>query len=280
MPQRELVFAAVFFALMLASLVVWLAIARRLIEQIPTVEYVPRLRVPWNIVDVLLLVFAWPVLELAALRLSVSGEELLNGAFSSAALAAVTAAHFLWVVLAVAFLKTRYRLHAAELGFDTSRIGQDIRWGALAFLAAAPLVYGIQIVVSQFWPPLEHPLAKLIVEQPSAGLVALATLSAIVVAPVSEEFLFRVVLQGWLERSMRRWRRLGRLGSRAVRFLPIVVSAAMFAAMHRGSDRVALFVLALFLGFLYRQTHRIFPALVLHACVNALAVLGLGLGVH
>lgn len=43
---------------------------------------------------------------------------------------------------------------------------------------------------------------------------------ALVFAPVAEEWLFRGLVQGWLERHMRR------------RFLPALVTAALFAACH------------------------------------------------
>lgn len=276
MPQRELVVIAILSSLMMASLVVWLNVARRLSEGDTLVPYEPRLRAPWNVVDVLWLVLAWPIFELVALRAAAPGDTIEGGGLSIAGLAGVTAGHFLWTVAAIFYLEVRTGARAREFGFDATNLARDARLGGLTFLAAAPLVYGVQIVVSKFWPPLEHPLAKLVSEQNSPALVALAALSAIVVAPLSEELLFRVILQGWLERVMRRRWRAWRA---AHRVLPILISSALFAVMHQGADRVALFVLALFLGFLYRQTHRIFPSLVVHACINALAVLALALGV-
>jgi membrane protease YdiL (CAAX protease family) len=276
MPQREFVVIAILSSLMTASLVVWLNVARRLSEGERLVLYEPRLRAPWNAVDLLWLVLAWPIFELVALRVAVPGHSIAEGGLSIAGLAAVTTGHFLWTVAAIFYLEMRTGARAREFGFDASRLPQDVRLGSLAFLAAAPLVYGVQIVVSQYWTPLEHPLAKLVSDQHGPALVALAALSAIVVAPLSEELLFRVVLQGWLEKALRRRRRPWRS---AHRVLPIMISSALFAFMHQGADRVALFVLALFLGFLYRQTHRIFPSLVLHACINALAVVALALGV-
>jgi membrane protease YdiL (CAAX protease family) len=276
MPQRELLVIAILSSLMMASLVVWLNAARRLAEGETLVPYEPRLRAPWNVIDVLWLVLAWPIFELAGLRLAATGDAIGDGGLSMAGLAGVTAGHFLWAVAAIIYLELRTGAKAHEFGFDTTQLKEDVRLGGLTFLAAAPLVYGVQIVVSKFWPPLEHPLAKLISAQNSPALLALAALSAVVVAPLSEELLFRVILQGWLERVLRRRSRAWR---GAQRVLPILISSALFSVMHQGADRVALFVLALFLGFLYRQTHRIFPSFVLHSCINALAVLALSLGV-
>jgi membrane protease YdiL (CAAX protease family) len=62
---------------------------------------------------------------------------------------------------------------------------------------------------------------------------------------------------------------------------PIFVSAAVFSAMHlgHGYDFVPLFVLAVGLGYLYRQTHRVTPCIVVHVLLNAgsLALLCLSL---
>lgn len=59
----------------------------------------------------------------------------------------------------------------------------------------------------------------------------LCLVAAVIVAPVAEEFLFRLVLQGWLEAVEHRWR-----GS-AMRPLargaePILISSILFAAIH------------------------------------------------
>jgi hypothetical protein len=62
---------------------------------------------------------------------------------------------------------------------------------------------------------------------------------------------------------------------------PIVVSAAIFSAMHfgHGFDFVALFFLALGLGYVYRQTHRVLPCIVIHLLLNAGSLIMLWLSV-
>jgi membrane protease YdiL (CAAX protease family) len=53
-------------------------------------------------------------------------------------------------------------------------------------------------------------------------------------------------------------------------FLPIFSSSLIFAALHygHGPDPIPLFFLSLVLGWLYRQTHRLMPGVVLHATLN------------
>jgi membrane protease YdiL (CAAX protease family) len=55
------------------------------------------------------------------------------------------------------------------------------------------------------------------------------------------------------------------------RLLPVGVSSLLFALVHlgHGPDPIPLFVLALILGYLYQQTHRLWPCIVLHMCLNA-----------
>jgi membrane protease YdiL (CAAX protease family) len=45
-----------------------------------------------------------------------------------------------------------------------------------------------------------HPLVELLKERSGAGPLLISALAAVIVAPVVEEFLFRVVFQGWMER--------------------------------------------------------------------------------
>ena len=78
-----------------------------------------------------------------------------------------------------------------------------------------------------------HPLGRLLLEGDSLWIVVLAVFAAVVVAPIVEEFLFRVVLQGWLEALETRWRRR----VRHLRFLArgsiaVTFASLLFAATH------------------------------------------------
>ncbi len=99
----------------------------------------------------------------------------------------------------VAILVLRAGAKAKDLGFDKNHTGYDLRCGALAFIASLPLVYGAQALVTQLIP-YEHQLIDVVHEQNTALTWITAVLSAVVAAPLTEEFLFRVLLQGWLEK--------------------------------------------------------------------------------
>ena len=78
-----------------------------------------------------------------------------------------------------------------------------------------------------------HSVVKMLTDAP-AWMFILGGLSVVVVAPIVEEFLFRVLLQGWLEARRAPWKR--KLPS--LRFLvpgatgPIVAASFLFAMIH------------------------------------------------
>lgn len=77
-----------------------------------------------------------------------------------------------------------------------------------------------------------HPVARLLQSQ-HPGWVVLAVLTAVVLAPVVEEYVFRLILQGWIER---RWRRLRWALPAALRAAPgtlsILCASCLFAGVH------------------------------------------------
>jgi membrane protease YdiL (CAAX protease family) len=86
----------------------------------------------------------------------------------------------------------------------------------------------------------EHPLITLIRERHDPQTLVVAALSAVVVAPIAEEFLFRLLLQGWLEAAENRLRRRLRFLRRLVRgVLPVAVVSGLFAVAHWRSGGTA-----------------------------------------
>jgi len=208
--------------------------------------------------------------------------ELPSPQYATVELTCNLAASTITVLAAIAMLWARWRVSLVELGFDRSRIVGDLKTGAVAFALVAPVVYGIQAAFTQ-WIPYEHPLISA-----APRHVVLVAISGIVVAPVFEEFMFRGVLQGWLEKleaaivSRRRSREAADFPARSpVEFvdrplgaLPIIVSSLLFAVMHlgQGPAPIALFVFSLMLGYLYRRTHRLWPSMVVHCLLNAVTI--------
>lgn len=98
---------------------------------------------------------------------------------------------------------------------------------------------------------LDH-AAQQLLEAGTPGAIAVAVLMAVVVAPLIEEFFFRVLLQGWLEALWsRRRRKQPELRAAPLSWIPIVLPAALFALIHlRSSEapRSPQYLTGLFLG--------------------------------
>jgi membrane protease YdiL (CAAX protease family) len=96
-------------------------------------------------------------------------------------------------------------------------------------------------------PRREHPLLIALEENRTPTRVAIAVLLVVVVAPVTEEIFFRLLLQGWLEKVESSWRRrIPGLRKLIPGLLPVLGIALVFAMLHfrtarKGVDRDALF---------------------------------------
>jgi membrane protease YdiL (CAAX protease family) len=82
-------------------------------------------------------------------------------------------------------------------------------------------------------PDASHPLVVLMRYDRSLASLALCLASGVLAAPIAEEILFRLLLQGWLEAAERRWRRRLPALRRVVRGLaPVLISSLVFALLH------------------------------------------------
>ncbi|WP_197452497.1 CPBP family intramembrane glutamic endopeptidase [Rosistilla carotiformis] len=210
--------------------------------------------------------------------------------------------------LLVVWLVALYRSSAIDLGFAVRR--SHLVAGVLGVVALLPPIYLLQALLTVWWVEYEHPVLELLQESGDPMYLLPMALVAVVVAPLTEEFLFRVVLQGWLESKAMGGPEnafpvagpspggdqvdfadpaAGEGGApivamptgatpddvRRVPYWPILVSSLFFALAHlgHGPAPVTLFFLALGLGYLYRQTHSIWPSLLVHFSLNAITMI-------
>ncbi|MFV1967879.1 MAG: type II CAAX prenyl endopeptidase Rce1 family protein [Pirellulaceae bacterium] len=169
----------------------------------------PPLDPPWGLADLLLSVVILLVCQGAAegvvrakyqippdLRFEEMASEpramlLLAGALATLA---ALACSFIWITFRGATRR--------DLGIEPKHAARDLGLGLLAFAMVAPGVYGLQWILVQ-WVESKHPLIELLKENPDPRFLILSTFSAVLVAPLAEEYLFRVLLQSWLERLAR-----------------------------------------------------------------------------
>jgi membrane protease YdiL (CAAX protease family) len=121
---------------------------------------------------------------------------------------------------------------------------------------------------SAFLPTSPHNQCHAIQSDYGSAL-ALGLLGVAVMAPVVEEILFRGVLFGWLR---------GRIPVPAA----IVLSAAIFSLAHLGwmewSLLLPIFGIGCLLAGLYHYSRSLWPGILVHASINAVATLVVVLG--
>lgn len=187
-----------------------------------------------------------------------------------------------------------YRANRADLGWPGrwTEAGRDAWIGLVGWLAALAPVLLLNIGLHlMFQPETQHPFIEQAMSNPSLAMLLAVAVSAIVVAPLFEETVFRLLFQGWLETAERRHviargiaddNESGRADSHRpsgwwglpVGWTPMLCSAVLFGLAHwgHGLDPIPLIGLGLILGYIYQRTHRVLPCMILHALFNAFTV--------
>ncbi|MBX3436327.1 MAG: CPBP family intramembrane metalloprotease [Planctomycetaceae bacterium] len=253
--------------LLAASLRTWREIVRRWSTGTDILERAPRLPSP-------LLPLAWSAAAIyvgGLVALKVTSAALGDGAPGVVTLDDVRqgcVSGALVIVIAVALLTGFGRIALRDCGLGVGGFGRQLRDGVGAFLASFGPVFAV-LAATSMWRSEEvlHPFLKLLGDSPSPDAIGWIVVAAVVVAPIQEELLFRVMLQDGLARS---------LGGRRA----ILLVAVLFCAVHGFPDSLALFPLALILGYVYEQRQNVLAVIVTHALFNLtnLVILLLGGG--
>ena len=239
-----------------ASAGVAFAILGRLRTGAPAITPRPHEPVPWNGFDVLQ-VLALHVVVLAVGLAGLREEDGLAKLIPLELIAKLAATAF-----SIAYLSAR-GASLADLGLAPLRPAADLRIAAAGVaLLVAPL-FALAALLDAV-VPYTHPIIDFMTTHRDPASLALVVLSAVVAAPLAEEFFFRRVLQGWLEKILPDGD--GRMA--------VALSAALFALLHLGQGLayVPLFPLGLVLGTIARRTGSIVPCILLHALFNAVSV--------
>ena len=267
-------------ALMLLALAVmaaWLgsgwmviAVVRRLRAGLPLVAAEPQRPVPWRGIDVIAAVAIMILARLVAQMAINAICRTTPGDASAITPQPDMTSHVVAGVLAMlggaavtALMLVRNGASWADLGLWPLAPARDLRLavGGLA-LVLAPLL-AVAALLNRI-VPYQHPIIDYLNQHSDPLAIAVVVVAAIVVAPIAEEFLFRRVLQGWLETVPLPFGPAAAIG----------LASLAFAAAHAGHGLAWLPLLALgiVLGVLVRQTGSIVPAILLHALFNAVSV--------
>jgi membrane protease YdiL (CAAX protease family) len=223
---------------------------------LPAVDVRPHPPVAWGGGDVAGAVASYLGLQLvASAMLPTAASVHLRLAAAAAAVLAATA-------LTAAQLRAR-GASRDSLGLSLGRLRDDAALGGGGLvLVLAPLLCMAGLL--DRIQPYRHEIIDFLAAHRDPLAIGLVALCAVVAAPIAEEFLFRRVLQGWLEKSTVARRPAA----------PILLSSAAFALAHYGHGLgwIPLFFFGIVCGYLARQTGSIVPGIVLHGLFNAVSL--------
>lgn len=196
--------------LLTASVAAWWWAVRRWHSGGRVVAPARRSPVPWGLIDVIV-----TVLLLAALQ-QLAGQAVqwrydlppglelheLPSRPRSAMLLAGAAASLATMILSCGWLVLRTGARWKDVGWWGRFWKRDTAIGLVVFLLVAPFIYGLQWCLTRLWPT-QHPLIVVLMKEPDDRFFLVSVLVAVGIAPIVEEYFYRVVLQGWLERVSR-----------------------------------------------------------------------------
>lgn len=249
-PQA-LVLAAAFLGFLWSAA----SVRGRMARGEPLVAARPHAQVPWEAGDVALVVVGYLVAATLMTRGMPESRPVIDRLVGNAVLSLGT------MLAGIAWLRFRGADWPA-LGFPGGRLRDDL---AVACRALGLVVFPLLMAAAALNAIVtyDHPIVNFLDGRRDLVAAALVVISAVVVAPLTEEFFFRRILQGWLEKHF-----ADESG------VAVALSAIAFASAHAGQGLafLPLFPLALVLGLIAERTGSIVPCVLLHAMFNAVSV--------
>jgi membrane protease YdiL (CAAX protease family) len=221
--QVSPVLYALFLGISLASMGALLYLFQKHIGGQRLLAYEPRKRVPWGFgIALLAMIFPFMGIVLALTDFVPEGDQqtvveehvipsieeeetaaaeepnnfVINGLSSSLVMIA-------FVVVLGLFLHASLHADGRDLGLPQSRteVIRDMRAGAVACAATLLPIYVVQYLLTvMLEPQSQHPLVDELQQTHTPAMMLVGFLLVVVAAPLSEEFAFRLLLQGWLEK--------------------------------------------------------------------------------
>ncbi|MBA2115157.1 CPBP family intramembrane glutamic endopeptidase [Bremerella alba] len=186
---------------LLISVSVWVGVLRCLVEKQPILETQPAPVARWGLLDIFGGTLAFILLANLFVSLYLSGEPT-----SMAELTVQQRIGAMWgqisaqclVCLGIFILIVLRGGLTLVIGESFAAFRKDVLIGVATFCALCVPIILIQVVIAQF-VQYEHELINMLIESPTPGIIIPVLVSAVLVAPITEEFAFRLLLQGWLE---------------------------------------------------------------------------------
>ncbi|MBL6704850.1 MAG: CPBP family intramembrane metalloprotease [Planctomycetaceae bacterium] len=189
--------------------------------------------------------------------LTLVGEPVNTGRLPTVADVQLTCQFNVLLFLAILVPMTYSTVGVEAFGFHLKELRQQIADGVLGFAAAVLPVLGVWLLTLPWRSTSNsHGLLQLLEQDRSFTTLFWIVVAAVVLAPLVEELIYRVVLQTWLQRIS---------PPREALFAVAVI----FAAVHRLPDAIPLLPLALVLGYVYQQRRSFLSVVLLHMLFNA-----------
>ncbi len=123
--------------------------------------------------------------------------------------AAISGLYLVACTLLTLWICARFRVTLSHVGW-TSDLWRILKVGVVGSAAIVPLIFLLNAITAQLGGvDYEHPLFEAMEDGGGLTKFCYALVAAAIVAPLAEEFLFRGLLQGWLQsmsfHSMSRW---------------------------------------------------------------------------
>lgn len=162
------------------------------------------------------------------------------------------------LAIVIPWLMAQPNWHRSDFGWRWHDWPRQLSNGFDGFIAAAAPVYLVLLATSSWRnPESQHQFLQFLASKPPAMTIVWIGFAVVVMAPLTEEFIFRVVLQGWLQ---------SKIGATRA----IVIVAVAFSGVHGWPDALPLIPLALSLGYVYYRRNSFLAVVFMHALFNAM----------
>ena len=277
---RELfLFGAIFVALPW-----WFLVSRARTRNTPVFAHSAKWESQFDVLDVIIIIFASVLLPsfFVLPKLIVVGDSNPGLQITSGSMLLVSAISSVGVLIGTVLAACAMLLRHGTLSsvrLTPMPLMNLIGISFVAIILFIPLTYMANGIVSLL-VPYSHPLLESLSSQKSTFSLGLAVFSAVIVAPVSEEFMFRGVLFGFFQRIERYCITFigtplvsNGIFSRSTRNLPylsILASGLIFGLLHwgHGAAWIPLSLLGMALAYLTHRTGNLLPAIAVHMTLN------------
>ena len=133
---------------------------------------------------------------------------------------------------------------------------------AICFYPVNMIVTGVvrQLLKAMGYQPGKPPILEFIQQSSSASTIISLAVTALIIAPLAEEIIFRLILFESLSAT--------RTSS------PAIITALIFAVMHQTPVQIpALFLLGLVLQYVRSKYQSLWPSIMLHSAFNGISIL-------